>query len=105
MDKYKLVEGPLTETSQTSNCCDHVMNTITFRWNGDVVPCCYDITSNYVIGNIMKQSLPDIWNNKRYKEIRRSIYILRNIPLCAECNAIRSQLFVCKKQVQKGEKK
>ena len=97
-DSYKLVEGSVTKNSPPSNYCNHVVETITFRWNGDVVPCCYDITSNYVIGNIMEQHLTKIWNNERYKELRRSIHLRRYIPLCADCNVIRPQLFVVKKQ-------
>lgn len=96
-DKYKLVENPIAKNSQPSNYCDHVIETNTLRWNGAVVPCCYDITGDYVIGNIMEQSLTEIWNNERYKEIRRSIHLRNYIPLCAECNVIRPQLFVAKK--------
>lgn len=96
-DKYKLVEGSTVNNSSSSNYCNHVIDTITFRWNGDIVPCCYDITSNYVIGNIMEQSLADIWNNERYKELRRSIHLKKYIPLCSNCNVIRPQLYVVKK--------
>lgn len=97
-DNYKLFECSVTKNSQQPpNYCNHVVETITFRWNGDVVPCCYDISSNYVIGNIMKKSLQEIWNNERYKELRGSIHLQRYIPLCAKCNVIRPQLFVVKK--------
>jgi len=94
---YKLVGGPTAKNSQPSDYCNNVVETITIRWNGDVVPCCYDISSNYVIGNIMEQPLPEIWNNERYKKIRKSIHSRRYIPLCANCNVIRPQLFVVKK--------
>lgn len=97
LDNYKLVEGPGAKNSHPSNYCDHVIETITFRWNGDVVPCCYDITSNYVIGNIMEESLSEIWNNERYKQLRRSIHLRKYLPLCAECNVIKPELFVVKK--------
>jgi len=59
-DDYAMVENSMTINTEFSNYCSHVMETITFRWNGDVVPCCYDTTSNYVLGNIMEQSLSAI---------------------------------------------
>jgi radical SAM protein with 4Fe4S-binding SPASM domain len=96
-DQYVLVEHQSSQCSQPSNYCDSVIELITFRWNGDVVPCCYDITSEYVIGNIMKQPLCEIWNNERYKEIRKSIHTRQYVPLCLNCIMIKPQLFVARK--------
>lgn len=76
------------------NFCDHTVNTISIRWNGDVVPCCYDITSRYVIGNIRDQPLEELWNNERYIELRRRIYEGRYPPLCALCPVVRPNLFL-----------
>lgn len=77
-----------------SNYCDMVVNTITFRWNGDVVPCCYDITSEYVIANILDSTLKEIWNNKKYVELRRSIITGNNIPLCKDCRVLDKSSFI-----------
>lgn len=74
--------------------CPHLTETITIRWNGDVVPCCYDLTSKYVIGNIKESDLVNIWNNKKYKKIRRSIYNKRYLSLCSSCHVIRPQQFL-----------
>ena len=70
-----------------------------------MVPCCYDVINDYVIGNIMEQPLAKIWNNKRYKEIRRSIHSRNYFSLCAQCNIIRPQLFVAQKTNLQKEKK
>lgn len=37
--------------SDEKNECDHVVSTMTIRSNGDIVPCCYDLTSQMVMGN------------------------------------------------------
>ncbi|KKL60605.1 hypothetical protein LCGC14_2203620, partial [marine sediment metagenome] len=58
---------------------------ITIRWNGDVVPCCYDIMSEYVIGNIRENSLEEIWNNERYNNIRKGIEIGHPVEICGGC--------------------
>lgn len=51
----------LTFGGQNRDECDHIVNTLTVRADGSVVPCCYDLTSKLVMGNIMDQSLTDIW--------------------------------------------
>lgn len=38
--------------------------------NGDVFPCCY---SNYVMGNILQQSVEEIWNGAEYRYYRRNV--------------------------------
>jgi MoaA/NifB/PqqE/SkfB family radical SAM enzyme len=72
-DRYEIMENEGDE-KEPSNYCEHVTEMMSIRWNGEVVPCCYDITSEYVIGNINTTSLKDIWNNERYRAIRRSIH-------------------------------
>jgi radical SAM protein with 4Fe4S-binding SPASM domain len=90
---YERVVTP-RPTGPHVNFCDHVVNTISVRWNGDVVPCCYDISSQYVVGNINEQPLDALWNNERYIELRRRIYEGRYPPLCALCPVVRPNLFL-----------
>ena len=93
---YELVEGPTAKKSLPSNYCNHVVEITTLRWNGDVVPCCYDITNEYVIGNVLQQPLRDIWNNEKYRELRRSIHLRKYLSLCVQCKEIKPQLVVAK---------
>lgn len=84
------------------NCCDHLVSTFTIRWNGDVVACCYDLTSMFVAGNIMKNSISDIWKNEKYQSIRRGV--AEGIPIgpCANCNSISEiKKFLVKKSFRK----
>lgn len=84
------------------NYCDHVYNTMTVRWNGDVVPCCYDLTSKNVMGNVIHSELFSIWNNERYIDLRRSIAEKRFCHLCVNCNKVKpSAYLVVKKSEQK----
>ena len=42
--------------------------------NGDVVPCCEIADSSVVkMGNVFEERFADIWNNDRYRELRRRI--------------------------------
>ncbi|MBU3126667.1 radical SAM protein [Clostridium tagluense] len=79
------------------NFCDNVFNTITIRANGDVVPCCYDLTSEYIIDNISNNDLQSIWNSEKYNNIRKSICDKDYIDLCNNCNIVKNKKFLIKK--------
>ena len=68
-----------------NNYCDNVVNTITVRYNGDIVPCCYDLTSSMVMGNLLKEPLENIWNNGRYLKLRASIASFQPPVPCQNC--------------------
>lgn len=84
----------LDDNSSNQIFCDHVMNTITIRWNGDIVPCCYDLTSKLVLGNIHKDSLKTIWNNEKYLALRKSIHDKNFNLLCKNCNTVNQHQYL-----------
>jgi radical SAM protein with 4Fe4S-binding SPASM domain len=60
---------------------------LVFLWDGRVVPCCYDYDGKYVIGDLNKESLESIWNNKsmlRLRQQQKSNNFEGN-QLCASC--------------------
>ena len=52
--------------------CAKVMRDMVALWNGDVALCNHDWDRKEPIGNIRNQSISEIWNGQRYKEIRES---------------------------------
>lgn len=82
------------ESRAPMRSCASLDETTTIRANGDVVACCYDLTSKFVLGNIMKNSLTEIWRGARYDGLRKSIASGRFVPLCAACNAVRPPVFL-----------
>lgn len=60
---------------------------ITVLSNGKVTLCCIDMDGGIVLGDLKKQSLKEIFNSKRYKEIYES-QLKREckIPLCLGCS-------------------
>lgn len=96
-NRYELVESPNCKCTESLNYCDKITETVTILWNGDVLPCCYDLTGNYVVGNINKSSLSDIWNCRKYRELRRRIHMRDYPSLCANCRVIKPSLFMVKK--------
>tara|TARA_B100001059_G_C17317550_1_gene325027 strand:- start:224 stop:517 length:294 start_codon:yes stop_codon:yes gene_type:complete len=92
VDKYELV----FEDGEDKGFCDHPVNTITVRSNGDIVPCCYDLTSQLVMGNIMDDDLYSIFNGLKYRELRASIREKRYISSCKNCSTVRPNVYLIK---------
>ncbi len=54
--------------------------------NGDVVPCCYDVASEFVMGNLFRDPLDAIWRGEKFRAFRRRVERERNaIRICAGC--------------------
>ena len=82
------------------NECDHVVSTITVRANGDVVPCCYDLTSKLIMGNVNEDSLSDIWNGSKYETLRNSINNKKFISICSNCSTVKPPVYLVPKWKQ-----
>lgn len=93
--EFELLQPAKSE--MPGNYCDLVIESTTIRWNGDVVPCCYDLMSEYVIGNIMNEPLESIWNNEQYRSLRESIHRRSFKPLCAHCNVVVPGTYVARR--------
>jgi MoaA/NifB/PqqE/SkfB family radical SAM enzyme len=70
--------------------CADIYRSIFVYWNGDVVPCCYDLDGKEIVGNLARESLTAIWEGPRYTALRRRIdgAALRpeeEPPLCRSC--------------------
>lgn len=77
--------------------CDHVINTLTVRADGAVVPCCYDLTSKLVMGNILKETLADIWNGQKYSMLRESISTKNHMSICKTCAVVKPPVYLIPK--------
>lgn len=66
--------------------CEYVMSTLVVNSNGDVVPCCYDVESGFVMGNLFRESLESVWLGERFREFRRRLREGRELPrMCRNC--------------------
>lgn len=66
--------------------CDAIKEQLVVLSNGDVVPCCYDIDSNMLIGNVKSQKLSEILTGKRAKQLENefsSIFVKQK--RCKSC--------------------
>jgi radical SAM protein with 4Fe4S-binding SPASM domain len=70
--------------------CSDIYRAIFVYYNGDVVPCCYDIAGKAIVGNLAAQSLEEIWEGPGYTDLRRRIDNAGRCPaeepeLCKSC--------------------
>lgn len=89
------------ESVPENNYCDHVINTITVRWNGDIVACCYDLINMMVLGNLIKEDLFDIWNNNSYQKLRKAIAGKIPPKMCKDCNVLYKEKYLLKNELNK----
>lgn len=69
--------------------CKMFWKNLTVYHNGDVSPCCYDAEGELIIGNVLKQSISEIWEGSPLMLFRQA-HINRDfdkIPLCARCRS------------------
>lgn len=87
-DKDILSSGILKLKNKRQNSCPWIWNSCVITWEGDVIPCCRDVHANLPMGNIFKSDLKSIWNNKKYRNFRKTI--LKNqkkIKICEICES------------------
>lgn len=85
---------PILSTPQG---CSMLDETITIRANGDVVLCCYDLTSLLVIGNVKSAGILEIWNSQNYENIREDFKAGRYSEPCKSCAVVTGRKFLGKR--------
>jgi radical SAM protein with 4Fe4S-binding SPASM domain len=80
---------PSQDQGSKYRLCTHPWSLFVITWNGEVLPCCRDFGSEYVIGKIDgEDGISDIWNNERTKFLREALVSKRpdRISICRNCD-------------------
>ncbi|MBT8720403.1 radical SAM/SPASM domain-containing protein [Brachyspira hyodysenteriae] len=64
--------------------CPSIKN-IQIKRNGDIILCCHDYYAKYVMGNIMKDSIVNIYNSYRNLRIRLLRDNIADLEICKKC--------------------
>lgn len=79
----------LTESrsQEQRHACRMLWKNLTVLHDGRVTPCCYDAEGELVVGNVLDQSLREIWNGRSLHNLRDSHLSCQfnRIPLCSHC--------------------
>lgn len=51
--------------------CFYLWETLIILWNGDVIPCCQNLTGELRVGNLNNETLLQIWNNSELVNLRK----------------------------------
>jgi len=66
--------------------CLKIWSQCVIRHNGDVLPCCFDKNSEYVLGNIGNAEIQKIWISRRFNEFRMKVLKRKSeVPICSNC--------------------
>jgi radical SAM protein with 4Fe4S-binding SPASM domain len=75
--------------SDSPRPCHHPWTSVSIDEKGDVYPCCQ---SNLLMGNLSTSSFEAIWNNSRYRKLRRTVNTDRAPSDCQRC-VLRGETF------------
>ncbi len=53
--------------------CRQLWDTLHVHSNGDVMPCCMAFEPQFAVGNLVEQSIDQIWNNEKMQALRRYV--------------------------------
>lgn len=82
------LESPdLNAIADTKQVCPSPFYSLTVTWRGDVLPCCV-APAGFVMGNLLNESLSDVWNGDKFRALRQ-LHLDRkrsSVAACASCN-------------------
>lgn len=94
----KLADGSFKLKGEIANSCWQALNSMVINCDGNVVPCCYDLYSHHIMGNVWQDKIKTIWRGKKYQNFRKQIFRDRkNIAMCNICP--EGRYFVTNKNV------
>ena len=91
--RYRIKNNQLVTKRRWEGCLRTWFSTVVLC-DGSVVPCCFDKDGDYVMGNLLHQSFPEIWNGDLYRDFRKRTLRHRAFPICQNCTEGLSNLYV-----------
>jgi len=79
------------KTGFSRNRCVRLWRSLSICSDGTVLPCCYDFSGNYKLGDLKHQTIKEIWNGKALIGLRKQHAGLTSVPLelCSRCELLR----------------
>ncbi|UCH50880.1 MAG: SPASM domain-containing protein [Chloroflexota bacterium] len=70
--------------------CHRPFSDMCILYNGDIILCCQDWNRSPVLGNVAKNSLKEIWNSDKMRQVRRLLWRRRysEIDACKDCSIV-----------------
>jgi MoaA/NifB/PqqE/SkfB family radical SAM enzyme len=78
--------GTLNAESDVNYPCYRPWLTLTVLWDGRVSLCCADFDGREILGDLRTHSIVDVWNNDRFREVRRAHLDHGGPSICHSCD-------------------
>jgi radical SAM protein with 4Fe4S-binding SPASM domain len=78
--------GTLHTESAVNFPCYRQWLTFTVLWDGRVSLCCADFDGREVLGDLRTSTIAEIWNNERYRAVRRAQLEHGGPSICQSCD-------------------
>lgn len=85
---YQFDDANVSRKPAVPNWCKRLWLNSTVNWDGTVVPCCFDVDSDYIFGEIFEKDrkFKSTWKNKKYMNFRKAVLKKRTaIEMCRNC--------------------
>jgi len=69
----------------TKKICWRLWSNPVITWEGDLVPCCFDKHANFILGNLKKHNLLEIWRNNNSKFFKYKYLKNDRVSICENC--------------------
>lgn len=86
--RYKTDENgiPVPVHNKKIKACLRLWQSAVITSDGSIVPCCYDKSPEYVMGNMVKDSFQDVWNSYEMRAFRKQTLHSSSLPsICRNC--------------------
>lgn len=88
----KKMENTTTYKYYSNHSCVLPFIQFVIRSSGEVSLCCNDALGKVTLGDLNKQSITEVWNGERYREVRRKLlrpfrYGRKSLEVCDGCDS------------------
>lgn len=84
--RYRLGKDGLYHITPRHRVCHRIFTGCVITVTGDVLPCCFDKSKQFVLGNVHQQSLRDIWQGDKARAFRQQVIAHRpSMAMCSNC--------------------
>jgi len=78
--------------SKINQRCYRPFRELSFKYNGNAILCCLDWKQKFIIDNIYRNSITNIWQNVNLQSARKVLYYFgRKFSICYGCNAFSAK--------------
>lgn len=77
------------ETAALNALCSKPFHQLIVRPTGEISLCCNDALGVYTMGDLRTQSISEVWNSEKFRQVRAEMLAngRKNLPLCCQCDS------------------